>query len=254
MILYFSGCGNSAFVANELARLTGDRLRLLDIADDNPSWQLDADEALGIVCPVYSWDVPRVVNDYLKRLKTNRRPSYLYLVCTCGDSVGNTVESFAKFTASLGWTLRFAHSFIMPETYVNLKSFKLDTPESERRKIAAVRQALPLVAERIMRREVRFEVVKGKLPWFNTHITNALFYKLLITDKKFRVNSQCVSCGICEKGCPLHNITMIDGRPHWHGNCINCMSCYHHCPKNAIHFGNATQGKGQYYFGRRSDV
>lgn len=254
MILYFSGCGNSEFVAKELARLTGDGIRLMDVTDAHPSLQLNANEALGIVCPVYSWAVPRVVTAYLKRLKINCTSSYLYLACTCGDSIGNTVEHFSRFVASLGWKLQLAYSFVMPETYVNLKGFKLDTPEGERRKIDATSSCLPEVAQRIMRREEGVDVIKGKLPWFNTYITNILFYKLLITDKKFRVSDTCISCGLCERSCPLHNIKMNNGRPSWNGNCTNCMSCYHRCPTNAIHFGNATQGKGQYYFGHNKNA
>lgn len=254
MILFFSGCGNSEFVAKELANLTNDNLMRMDVSDAKPSLQLAADEPLGIVCPVYSWAVPRVVESYLERLAINHPPAYLYLACTCGDNVGRTAERFAKFAAHLGWTLHFAYSFVMPETYVNLKSFKLDNASSEQRKIDRVKQLLPEVAQRILRRDKGFDVVRGKMPRFNTYISNALFYRFLITDRKFHVDDSCISCGLCQRTCPLHNITMENGHPAWHGNCTNCMSCYHHCPKNAIHFGNATQGKGQYYFGRRSDV
>lgn len=254
MILFFSGCGNSEFVAKELVSLTSDRILRIDPTESNPTVELSDNESLGIVCPVYSWAVPRIVTEYLRRLQINRPPTYLYLVCTCGDNVGNAAEHFSHFAASLGWTLHFAYSFVMPETYVNLKGFNLDTPENEQRKIDNVRRLLPEVAQRILRHEKGFDVVKGKLPWLNTYVTNALFYKLLITDKKFRVFDDCISCGLCERSCPLHNITMNNGRPSWNGNCTNCMSCYHHCPKNAIHFGNATKGKGQYYFGHNKNA
>jgi ferredoxin len=43
---------------------------------------------------------------------------------------------------------------------------------------------------------------------------------------------------------------MENGRPRWNGNCTNCMSCYHRCPTNAVNFGKATLGKGQYFFGK----
>ena len=34
------------------------------------------------------------------------------------------------------------------------------------------------------------------------------------------------------------------------GNSTNCDTCFHHCPKNAIQYGKASVGKGQYYFGK----
>ena len=260
MILYFSGCGNSKFVAEELARLTNDSLVWINPLESKSSVSLRPDEALGVVCPVYAWAVPRVVSDYISRLTINVKPSYCYLACTCGDNVGRTPERFAKVLKAKDISLDAAFSFVMPETYVNLAGFGLDNPENERRKIDAVRERLPLVAAQIVASEKVVDVVRGKMPWVNTFIVNALFYAFLITDKKFTVNDRCISCGLCVKVCPLHNITMVGDltdpkgsvaqglRPLWHGNCTNCMACYHHCPNNAIHFGKATQGKGQYYF------
>lgn len=259
MILYFSACGNSEYVASQLASLLGDTLEKINPADPEPSVTLRPDEPLGIVCPVYAWAVPRLVSDYILRLSVTDA-SFIYLACTCGDNVGRTPERFAKTLRRKGCHLDAAFSFIMPETYINLPGFHLDSPEGEQRKIDAVRERLPLVAEKIKQREKVFDVVRGKMPRFNTYVTNPLFYGLLITDRKFRVTDACVSCGVCEMVCPLHNITLSGDyadpkasvaaglRPVWHGNCTNCMACYHHCPQNAIHFGNATVGKGQYHF------
>jgi len=247
MIYYFSGCGNSRFVAEELGRLTGDRVVNMMDADGTPA-ALKSDEALGIVCPVYSWATPRVVDDFVRHLTLPAAPSYCYLACTCGDNVGRTPERFARLLRRKGWHLDATFGFIMPETYINVKGFDLDTPENARRKIDATRERLPLVAERIGRREHVTDVVRGGAPWAKTALVNPLFYGLLITDRKFVVHDSCVSCGRCAEVCPLHNIEMVDGRPRWKGNCTNCMACYHHCPQNAIHFGTATEGKGQYFF------
>lgn len=250
MILFFSGCGNSEHIANSLAKLTNDNISRIDTLEPNPTINLKQDEALGIVCPVYAWAVPRIVDKYIEKLKSNQTPSYCYLTCTCGDNVGKTPEKFSKTIARKGWHLDAAFSFILPETYINLPGFSLDTKESEQQKKERAEQLLPYVAEAIKQRKKIIDVERGKMPRLNTYITNALFYGLLITDKKFHVSDACVKCGICEKICPLKNITLIDGHPKWNGNCTNCMACYHHCPQNAIHFGKATLGKGQYYYNK----
>ncbi|MBO4306778.1 MAG: EFR1 family ferrodoxin [Bacteroidales bacterium] len=248
MILWFSGCGNSRYVAEELARLTDDRLAFIDPNDKSPRIELSPDEALGFVCPVYAWAVPRLVDDFVRRMTLTGRPSYCYLACTCGDNVGRTPERFSKTLSKQGLTLNAAFGFVMPETYINLRGFNLDSPENEQRKIAAVKERLPRVAEQIMQRKETVDVVRGTAPWITSYLINPLFYGLLITDRKFHVNDDCIHCGICEKSCPLGNIAIKEGLPVWQGNCTNCMSCYHHCPKNAIHFGKATLGKGQYFF------
>lgn len=248
MLLYFSGCGNSHFVATELARLTSQRLEKIDPNAATPSLQLEDDEILGIVCPVYAWAVPRLVSEYISRLTINKVPNYIFLACTCGDNVGRTAERFASLLKKKGLHLDAAFSFIMPETYINMPGFNLDNPENANRKIEAVKQRLLMVAEKINERLRVVDVVPGKIPWVNTYIVNPLFYGFLITDKKFHVTADCTHCGLCAKSCPLGNIVMEGGLPSWQGHCTNCMSCYHRCPTNAIHFGKATIGKGQYTF------
>jgi len=248
MIYYFSGCGNSRFVAEELGRLTEDC-----VVNMMESPRPVVSSVVGIVCPVYGWALPRLVDDFVRQMAAQPAPHYCYLACTCGDNVGRTVERFARLLRQKRWHLDAAFSFVMPETYVNLKGFNLDSPDGVQRKISSVRERLPLVAQRIMRREQIVDVVKGGAAWLKTALVNPLFYSVLITDKKFVVHDSCIGCGLCEQVCPLHNIEMHDGRPSWKGHCTNCMACYHHCPENAIHFGTATLGKGQYYFNRTQD-
>ena len=248
MILYYSACGNSRYVAEELGRLAGDDVR--DLMGLSPSERLefDEDDVLGIVCPVYAWAVPRLVVDTLSRMVIVNRPAYCYLACTCGDSVGCTPERLGKTMKSIGLHLDAAFSFVMPETYVNLPGFNLDDTDGVRRKLDGVRRRLPMVAKHILTRDRVVDVTRGKMPWVNSYIVNPIFYRLLITDRRFWVTEACVSCGRCVEECPLHNIELVDGRPQWKGDCTNCMSCYHHCPVNAIQFGRATKGKGQYLF------
>ena len=137
----------------------------------------------------------------------------------------------------------------MPETYVNLPGFKLDTPENAEHKINVTKESLKDAVKLIKERaQGNFDRLKGGSSFLKSNILKPLFYGLLITDRKFRVSDTCIGCGICAKNCPLQNITMQNDRPHWNGHCTNCMSCYHRCPQNAINFGKATLGKGQYYF------
>jgi len=248
MIYYFSGCGNSRYVAEELGRLTNDQVvNMMDVKHPQSA------SVMGIVCPVYSWAVPHLVDDFIRMMADQPAPDYCYLACTCGDNVGITVERFARRLRRQGWCLHAAFGFVMPETYINVKGFNLDSPEGVRRKVTAVRERLPQVAQHILQREQIVDVVKGGAAWMKTVLVNPLFYGLLITDKKFVVHDSCIGCGLCEQVCPLHNIRMLDGRPSWQGHCTNCMACYHHCPKNAIHFGTATLGKGQYFFNRTQE-
>ena len=251
MILWYSGCGNSRFVADTLSRELNDSNMVFipEAARRNMELEFGPDETLGIVFPVYSWSVPKLISEFLRTARIKGNPSYIFAAVTCGDETGLTEKHLKKDLAKQGLTLNAFFSFQMPETYVNLPGFKLDTPENAERKINATRDnlqhAVTLIKERA---KGNFDKLKGGSSFLKSNILKPLFYGLLITDRKFRVSDSCIGCGICAKNCPLQNITIENDRPKWNGHCTNCMSCYHRCPKNAINFGKGTLGKGQYYF------
>ena len=251
MILWYSGCGNSRFVADTLAHELGDANMVFipGAARNNTPLVLGPDETLGIVFPVYSWSVPKLVSEFLRTAAIKGKPGYIFAAVTCGDETGLTEKHLRKDLAKQNLQLDAFFSFQMPETYVNLPGFKLDTPENEQRKINATRASLTETVKLIHERaQGNFNKFKGGASFLKSNILKPLFYSLLITDRKFRVSDACIGCGICAKNCPLQNITMQNDRPKWNGHCTNCMSCYHRCPKNAINFGKGTLGKGQYYF------
>ena len=251
MILWYSGCGNSRFVADQLSAKLGDSNMVFipQAARDDMPLEFQDDEILGIVFPVYSWSVPKLVSQFLHKVKFIGRPSYIFAACTCGDETGLTIKHLKKDLSMQGLTLDAFFSFQMPETYINLPGFSLDTPENAKRKIDGTRESLQEVIG-LIKQQVKgnFDKLRGSQTFLKSNILKPLFYGLLITDRKFNVSDDCIGCGICAKNCPLQNITIENGRPKWNGHCTNCMSCYHRCPKNAINFGSATQGKGQYHF------
>ena len=66
MILYFSGTGNSKYIAERLADSLKDTLLCLNSriqAGDTSA--LDTGERLVIVTPTYAWRIPRLVQEHL---------------------------------------------------------------------------------------------------------------------------------------------------------------------------------------------
>lgn len=73
-----------------------------------------------------------------------------------------------------------------------------------------------------------------------------MFFKFIVKDKKFYYTDKYIECGKCEKECVLNNISYIDGKPKWNGNCTHCMACLSKCPTGAIEYGKKTVGKERY--------
>ena len=286
MIFYFSGTGNTKWAASKLAAAT--REDLISIApymraDDSSHnlaepFILKENERLGFVFPVHGWRVPKLVREFISKMKILREPSdatgrnkakaddcqknrpFAYCVCTAGDSIGLTIENLNEVISqnpslqALGITeVSSSYSLIMPESYIGLPFMDVDPKEREIRKKENAAQELAVVCEEIFdRKEGISRLVKGPIPWFFTKVVGGFFENVLITDKRFHVEKdRCVKCGICANVCPVGDIKGGHGEyPVWlhHKDCLTCFTCYHHCPHHAIEFGNQTQKKGQYYF------
>ena len=286
MIFYFSGTGNTKWAASKLAAAT--REDLISIAPymraDESSHNLaepfilKENERLGFVFPVHGWRVPKLVREFICKMKIQREPSdattenkakaedslknrpFAYCVCTAGDSIGLTIENLNEVISqnpslqALGITeVSSSYSLIMPESYIGLPFMDVDPKEREIRKKENAAQELAVVCEEIFdRKEGINRLVKGPIPWFFTKVVGGFFESVLITDKRFHVEKDhCVKCGICANVCPVGDIKGGHGEyPVWlhHKDCLTCFTCYHHCPHHAIEFGNQTQKKGQYYF------
>ena len=287
MIFYFSGTGNTKWAASRLAAATYEDL--INIAPymraDDSSHQiaepftLKEDERLGFVFPVHGWRVPRLVREFIAKMKIRREAAatdtpasasangmqmanrpFAYCVCTAGDSIGLTIENLNDIIASseslkaLGINeVSSSYSLIMPESYVGLPFMDVDPKEREIRKKEEAAQELAVICEEVFnRKEGVNRLVKGPIPWFFTKVVGGFFENVLITDKRFHVEKdRCVKCGICANVCPVGDIKGGHGEyPEWlhHDDCLTCFTCYHHCPHHAIEFGRQTQKKGQYYY------
>lgn len=255
MIFYYSGCGNTRFVANEVSKgLQDSRMIFIPEAQRKAEFEykLDENEALGFIFPVYCWSSPKLVDKFVKSLKINANNKFVYAVVTCGDDTGYTEKVFRKVLNGSGIHLDACYSVQMPETYINIPGMNLDSEEGAIKKIEAAKIRIAEIVDGLRKRVETSSMVTTSIPFIKTYIIRPLFYAALVTDKKFTVSDECIGCGICADNCPLKNIEMVDNKPAWKGDCTTCNSCYHRCPKNAIQFGKATIGKGQYYFEKLS--
>ncbi len=267
MIFYYSGCGNSHWIASMLAERMEEQLVEIPAAlkAGALTYTLQKKEKVGFVFPVYGWRPPEIVRHFVQQLRLqyaeDARPKpYTYAVCTCGDNIGRADKVFRRTLKRAGLPLDSFISITMPETYINLPGFTLDSKQDVRQKIELAHSNMGLITSRIKHGAHEVKVVRGKMPLTKTYLLGPLFE--LYThraDHHFRVReSSCISCGKCAEVCPVDKIEMVGGKPkwvfrdahtpRWQRHCLSCMACYHHCPKNAIQYDDQTKGKGQYKF------
>lgn len=252
MIYYFSGTGNSRYAARYLSRRILEPLRFIPLADAGS--EIPAGESIGFVFPVYSWGVPPLVLDFIKRLTDQfweeiaLRQIPIWCVMTCGDEVALAPEMMENALKRRGAVLSSIWSVIMPNNYVILPGFDVDPEDVEKRKLDDSPVRLDEISNGILEHRPTIDVVRGSMPWIKTKLVYPLFRRWGIFPEKWHVSDKCINCGKCAEVCPLKNITMEDGKPHWGIHCCSCLACYHNCPVNAIQYSSFTKCKGQYHY------
>lgn len=249
MIFFFSGLGNSRYVAEKLS-MDGERMFFIPELERNQCYRfvLEKGERLGFVFPVYCWRAPKLVSDFVAKMHIEGKPEYTFAVATCGDDCGKTERYFRKDLQRKGLALDAVIAIQMPNTYVNLPGMDVDAVEISTEKLQKAEARISEVKTLLEQKARVSQMIVTGAASLKSDVVQPLFYKFLVTDKKFYTTDACVGCGLCAENCPLENISFAKGRPQWNGNCTTCMSCYHHCPHHAIQFGKTTLSKGQYYF------
>ena len=282
MIFYFSGTGNTKWVARQIADAIGEELFYIPdlIRKGQYEYEWHEGERIGFCFPTYGWQPPGIVREFIRKLRVIRPPrpdghpsnsggekdtqAFCWALTTCGDNMGEAMTILnkdlaknTKLNVADGQPLQAETLFsvIMPESYVCLPFMKTDTEEKEAMKIERAKLQLPHIIQMIEeRRRGIEELEKGATPRLYSYVIGGYFNKRMITDRKFTVDEDvCIKCGKCAKVCPVDN---IEGTPPaWihNGRCTCCLACYHHCPVHAINYGSITRRRGQYYFNRRED-
>ena len=276
MIFYFSGTGNTRWIAQQLAKATDEEL--LFIPDEMKKgvmrYELMDGERLGFCFPTHGWQPPRIVREFIRKaqfvktntdctdktdIKTNTNDTngtnFVWAVTTCGDNTGKTMDILNRELSKKGLKAETLFSVIMPESYVCLPFMYTDTESREREKIEQARQQTEDIARIIKERERGIEQLnQGATPRLFSYVIGQYFNKHMITDKKFTVDIDiCTRCGKCQRVCPVDNITSTPPRWLHNGQCTCCLACYHYCPVHAINYGSITRKRDQYYFNRRED-
>ena len=244
MILYFTGTGNSKYVADFLGdKLQDEVVSLNDMLKNNLPLVVKSEKPYVWIAPIYAWRFPEVVDELFRKIDFQGNKTF-YFVATMGGDSGNCEKICRKRVRDKGMSYGGFADVIMPDNYFGGFNIK-----DEQEMVDIVKKAHPTlqkIAETIKANHLLHIRVKSSAGGLKSSVVNYGFNKYMLSNVKYTVNEDCTGCGKCANLCPVNNIKMLLGKPEFADRCMSCYACIHRCPEKAINLGKRTEGKSRY--------
>lgn len=225
IIFYLTATGNSLAVAK---RIGGELISIPQVIDsENLQYK---DDAIGLVFPIYGWRIPKMVHEFLKKVKLEA--DYTFAIGTYGNLAGAAMLNLQKHAKTQGFQFDYTADLLMVDNA--LPAFEIGNQIAKLPKKKTEENTAKIVQD-IHNRKVTQTTASMGMRALTSAI--GLFDNLIFNGKQgqgYIIDEKCNKCGICAKVCPVKNITVTD-KVEFSDHCIGCQACVHQCSQNAIH-------------------
>lgn len=236
-IYYFSGTGNSLHVARELEKRIPDTKIGPMVKFINKEVVETSAKTVGFVFPIHMAMSPVPVRKFLDKMDL-KSTEYIFAIAT---RVGTQHRAFVDVEDILkrkGKVLDSGFSLNMASNDPKFDDWHEATEEEIADLEVEVQSNLDLIQEIIINKEKRRKkdtTFTRSMPLFSI-ISALLPFFIRFSSVEFYHDSQCVSCGTCEKVCLSEKIKLINEKPTWQKDvpCFSCYACINYCPQQAI--------------------
>lgn len=194
MVFYFSGTGNSLYIAKRIAAGCNDTVVSIPdcVLHDRYSFSVNEGESVGFVFPVIACAPPDLVTTFIKRLQFPAgKPRYLYSVFNCAGSPEYTSRIMKETSKKAGIPIQGFFSVLMPGNYITKK--KHLPPEKVKRYLGSCDETVDEIITQIKNHVSNYK--KEKHSFFLSYVVHKL--AVLEKNEPFVFGDACIGCGKC---------------------------------------------------------
>ncbi|MDE6663841.1 MAG: 4Fe-4S dicluster domain-containing protein [Lachnospiraceae bacterium] len=233
--VYFSGTGNTKFCVDKFIKEYDNSENSFPIEDNETLKKIENHNEIVIGYPVQYSNIPKILRDYVVDNRNIWNGKNIFIIATMGLFSGDGAGILARLLKKYGAVIVGGLHLKMPDSIGDVKALKRNFEEN---------RALVMKAEEKICKTVQ-AIKNGKPPREGLgilyHLAGLFGQRLYFGGKtkkytdKLKINSsKCIGCGLCEKLCPMHNITLSNGIALSGDKCTMCYRCISKCPKQAI--------------------
>jgi ferredoxin/flavodoxin len=241
LILYFSGTGNTEYVAKKISRILNELQVASEMHSIEEKYIINPNnlDMLILGCPKY-YEYP--VLDFIKYLKntlphSNKTiPAMIY--CTQAGPLITDFKKIERILKTKNYNLTVERSIPLANNFTILKMFPPTKDEKLEINLDNLDKDLKPLLSNFMKGQLIKEnpnIVLRILCYLSAIIFTPIFAHFAV---KFSTSFSCTNCGLCVKKCPRQNITLHNNKIKFNNKCIFCMRCIHSCPVHAILYNN----------------
>lgn len=243
-IYYFSGMGNSLFVAKELQKRL-EETELIPIAKllNSTAPIRTTAKRVGFIFPCHGLTIPAAVHSFLQKMDI-ASADYIFAVATREDTVFRGFPVIKRILNKSNKSLN--SSFVINMSPTNPKLANFTKPTAER--LAQVKSEVSKKTEiikNVVEKGEAYHDDAGGVSFSQSRVLNYILEKLVPflvlnvsagVKKYFYIDSKCTGCGICAKLCLSGKIVIEGKQPLWPADkkCYMCYGCLNACPSEAI--------------------
>jgi len=187
-------------------------------------------DTVGIAYPIHSFNAPKIVIDFVKKLPSLKNINAFVLSTGGGSSSLNfsSSELLIKILKKKGFNVFYDRQFTMPSNFASK-----DDEAEVTNKINQIKEQIPVSVNEIIN-NIPTKPKSGFFSSFIAFVGRLEWFGLLIGGRIFYADKECNSCGICADNCPNHNIAKGNEHIYFKKHCGLCMRCVYLCPHNCI--------------------